>query len=180
VGILDDRALVRRTVRDGDERSFRALYDRHTPRLLRFAYQITGGTGRGIAEDVVQETWLRAVEGLQRFQWRSQLATWLHGIALNVAREALRAESANADPVDVVDTSVPGDPERRIDLDRALGGLPEGRRTVLVLHDLQGYTHEEIASLLGITIGTSKSQLHDARIQLEVILTGGGKRDARR
>lgn len=177
--IPDDWTLAAKVARDGDEAAFRALYDRHTPRLLRFALQITGGAGRGLAEDVVQETWIRAVEGLAGFERRSRLATWLHGIALNVAREALRREAgAGRDPVEVVDPAGPPDPVGRIDLERALGALSEGRRAVLVLHDLQGYTHEEVAGMLGIAEGTSKSQLHDARGALERMLTGGGRDDA--
>ena len=83
-----DRELTARVVGDGDEEALRGLFDRHSPRLLRFALRLTAGDG--VAEDVVQETWLRAVEGLDRFAWRSTFATWLQGIALNVAREALR------------------------------------------------------------------------------------------
>lgn len=179
--IPDDWTLAAKVAEDGDEAAFRALYDRHTPRLLRFALQVTGGAGRGLAEDVVQETWIRAVERLDAFERRSRLATWLHGIALNVAREAIRrAADEGCDPVEIADPARSVDPEGRIDLERALGRMPEGRRAVLVLHDLQGYTHAEIAETLGIAVGTSKSQLHDARNELERILTGGGMDDATR
>jgi RNA polymerase sigma-70 factor (ECF subfamily) len=170
-------------VRHTDERAFRTLYDRHTPRLLRFALRLTAGEGAAVAEDVVQETWVRAVERLDDFGWRSSLVTWLHGIALNVAREAWRASLRTVD-VDCDDDGSPVrelavtqvETEARIDLERGLARLPEGRRTVLVLHDLYGYKHAEVARMLDISEGTSKSQLHDARLQLGSILGREGRK----
>lgn len=179
-----DRDLAARVAGAGDEDAFRSLFDRHTPRLLRFVLRLTpdGGRPGGIAEDLVQETWVRAVEGLDRFGWRSSFATWLQGIALNVTREALRRRAGVA-AVDAAEREAAGEPASdsagRIDLERALARLPDGRRTVLVLHDLYGYTHAEIAEALTIAVGTSKSQLHEARRELEIILTGG-VRDGRK
>lgn len=132
---------------------------------------------------MVQETWIRAVETLDRFSWRSSFPTWLHGIAFNVVREERRRRLGRPDSLGHDDISAgeitnsaavsPNsrvDPEARIDLERALAQLPVGRRTVLVLHDLYGHPHAEVAAALGISIGTSKSQLHDARVQLQSIL----------
>lgn len=179
-----DRELADRVAGAGDEDAFRSLFDRHTPRLLRFVLRLApdGGRPGGMAEDLVQETWVRAVEGLHRFAWRSSFATWLQGIALNVTREALRRRAGVA-AVGFEDREASGEPAGdgadRIDLERALARLPEGRRTVLVLHDLYGYTHGEIAEALAIAVGTSKSQLHEGRRELETILTGG-VRDGRK
>ena len=175
-----DRRLVERVVTRRDERAFCALHERHTPRLLRFVLRLTDAYGRTEAEDVVQETWIRAVEGFHDFQWRSSLRTWLHGIAFNVVRERWRVASAKSElqATPVTTRNVPvdggGDPDVRVDLERGLARLPPGRRAVLVLYDLYGYTHEEVAGMLDISQGTSKSQLHDARRQLASLLRQGG------
>lgn len=173
-----DRRLVDSVAGTGDEEAFRRLYDRHTPRLLRFVLRLTAGMGRQTAEETVQETWIRAVERFDRFDGRSGLDTWLHGIALNVVREDRRrrpedrhARLTDGERASPAATDSPIDAETRIDLERALARLPRGRREVLVLHDLYGYTHADVAASLGISIGTSKSQLHDARRQLQSILT---------
>jgi RNA polymerase sigma-70 factor, ECF subfamily len=176
--IYDDRELVARVLRDGSSAAFLGLYERYTPRLLRFVSRISGSADDTFLEDLVQETWMRSMTVLHRFDWGSTLATWLHGIALNVTREAIRREQrfgvGDADETAIADLatlSVERSHEQRIDLERALQRLPEGRRTVLVLHDLEGYTHDEIANALGISTGTSKSQLHDARSQLRKLLS---------
>jgi RNA polymerase sigma-70 factor (ECF subfamily) len=165
-------------VDDGDERAFRALYDRHTPRLLGLALQLTAGTDRATAEDIVHEAWARAVPRLATFEWRAELSTWLAGFVVNTAREARRHPDAAAAVLDedrlqpVAGASqIEGELDARLDVERALAALPEGRRTVLILHDLRGYRHAEIAELLGVSVGTSKRQLHDARLDLARRLT---------
>lgn len=173
----DDRELVARVLRDASSAAFVGLYERHTPRLLRFITRISGTADDAYVADLLQETWIRGIKALPRFDWRSSLTTWLHGIALNVAREALRRDrlaitNGDATLADLPQRAQPST-EDRIDLERALRRLPEGRRMVLVLHDLEGYTHDEIAGVLGISTGTSKSQLHDARSQLRQLLCGG-------
>ena len=175
----EDRALVDRVTERGDERAFRALYERYTPRLLRFVLRLIADQGRTEAEDVVQETWIRAVERFPEFEWRSSVPTWLHGIAFNVVRERWRATAKRRDlfatPTEEKESvDGAGDPEARVDLERGLARLPQGRRTVLVLYDLYGYTHAEVAGMLEISEGTSKSQLHDARLQLASLLRQGG------
>lgn len=153
----------------GDEAAFRALYRRHTPRLWPLLRRMLGGPGtRPEAEDAVQETWIRAVEALPSFRWEAAFSTWLTGIALNCAREALRRRDrrpemgTDAAPARFLG-AMPLDPGRRLDLEDAIAALPDGYRAVLVLHDIEGYTHMEIADRLGIAEGTSKSQLHRAR-----------------
>lgn len=159
-----DRILVEQFLRTQYEAAFLALYDRHTDALYRFASRLAGSSGHPPA-DIVQEAWLRALEGLPRFRWGSSLSTWLLGIVLNCWREASRRD-AKAQALTVIEgarTAHPPPAPLTIALERALSELPEGCREVLLLHDLEGYTHEEIARHFGIVEGTSKSQLHRAR-----------------
>jgi RNA polymerase sigma-70 factor (ECF subfamily) len=165
-----DRELVQRVMDDGDERAFRTLYRRHTPALYQFALRTMGGDAVE-AEDVVQETWIRGAERWGGFRWEASLPTWLKAIALNVCRAAFRRRDAGwLESSDVEPAAPAGSPEARIDLERALALLPPGYRTVLLLHDLEGYRHEEIAGLLGTSAGTSKSQLSRARRALRHLL----------
>lgn len=152
-------------VLEGDEAAFRELYRKHTPRLLALVLRFLGGNEPD-AEDVVQEAWVRATERLGQFRWEAAFGSWLSAIALNLARESIRKhgrrrevewpeeEPAAVEPLSRLETA---------DLERAIAGLPTGYRTVLVLHDVEGYRHEEIAGMLGVTVGTSKSQLFHAR-----------------
>lgn len=132
------------------------------------------------AREIVQETWVRAVEGLEGFRWESTLRTWLVSVALNVGRERARRAGRETPVGDPVKDPV-GDvemPVESIDLGRAIDALPDGYREVLVLHDLEGFTHEEIGGLLGVAAGTSKSQLHRARARVRARLVaaeGGGR-----
>ena len=172
---LSDAELVEAVRRTGDELSFRSLYRRHTPRLHQLVLRLLGGAEQD-AEDVVQETWLRATSSLDRFRWDSSFATWLTGIGLNQARDLLRRQGRRpvheGDPDEVIvqlRTNAPGVAER-IDLERAIALLPDGYRTVFVLHDMEGYPHAEIAARLEISEGTSKSQLFHARRALRAVL----------
>lgn len=173
-GATDDRELVARFLQQGAEDAFRKLYRRHTPRLYLLARRLLGRRHLE-AEDVVQETWIRAAERLPGFEWRSSLSTWLGGIAVNCARETLRRlarrrESGSGDISEhgpARDTSSPG---IALDLERAMALLPDGFREVLVLHDVEGFTHDEIGRLLKITPGTSKSQLSRARKKIRSLL----------
>src|SRR5207237_4547707 len=117
------------------------------------------------AEDVVQDTWIQATRALARFRWEASFGSWLTGIGLNRAREVLRVRGRHA-TVELDDDVLSGKSphsHERIDLERAIELLPDGYRTVLVLHDIEGFTHEEIATRLEIATGTSKSQLAHAR-----------------
>jgi RNA polymerase sigma-70 factor (ECF subfamily) len=170
-----DRELAA-LVLEGDERAFRALYRRHTPRLWVLLRRMLGGPGSGPdAEDALQETWIRAVGGLAAFRWEAAFSTWLTGIGLNCAREALRRrgrlERTATEPVlDRPDGGGRPDPEGRMDLEGAIAALPDGYRAVLVLHDVEGFTHREIGHRLDISEGTSKSQLHHARKAVRAFL----------
>ena len=171
-----------------DEAAFRALYGRHAPSLWRMALRLA----RGVEEDareLVQETWVRAARRLEGFRWESSFRTWLVGIALNCAREQGRRAGREIAVEDVEALTPVGIPSisvsapvamsgpsavEPIDLERAIDALPGGYRRVLVLHDLEGYTHEEIGRLLGVEPGTSKSQLHRARARVRARLAEGG------
>ena len=158
-----DRDLVRAFLERGDEEAFRTLFRRHTPRLYATARRLTGDVSRD-AEDVVQSAWLRAARQLPEFEWRSALSTWLTGIVINCARELRRARPGSEVSADVLEHQpAPGRDGVGLDLDRAIAALPDGYREVLVLHDVEGMTHVEIAAALGIAAGTSKSQLFHAR-----------------
>ena len=163
VATTTDQTLAERILNAGDESAFRQLYRRHTPRLYLLVLRMLGGD-EPEAEDVVQETWIRATGNLGSFRWESKFDTWLTGIGLNLCRNRLRARK----PVGELDERVmPGTTPRgrdeRIDLERAIAMLPPGYRSVLILHDLEGFKHSEIAERLGVTEGTTKSQLWSAR-----------------
>jgi RNA polymerase sigma-70 factor, ECF subfamily len=174
---LTDRLLVQAILADGDESAFRELYRRHTPRLYQLLLRMLGGLEQD-AEDVVQETWVRAVEGASKFEWKSSFPSWLTGIGINRAKELLRKRSRRP----MFDLTEQLEPRaaivpvgERVDLERALELLPDGYRTVLVLHDVEGYRHEEIAAQLGIATGTSKSQLFHARRYVRALLEPTGE-----
>ena len=166
-----DEVLVHVAVRDGSERAYRFLVRRHSTRLYRLARRLVGSDTD--AEDVVQETWLRAADQLAGFGWRSQLATWLCGITVNVAREVLaRRGRWNEDDLTDGDGVIAlrdhvGD---RMDIERAIATLPSRCRATFLMHDVEGFTHEEIAERLGCTVGTSKTQLFRARRVLRRLL----------
>jgi RNA polymerase sigma factor (sigma-70 family) len=161
---LTDRRLVKRFIRTGAEAAFRELYRRHTPALYSLALRLVGGS-EADAEDAIQDTWIRACQGLSGFQWRSSLRTWLTGILINRVRELSRERQHRGED-ELPEESLPAitaRPGERIDLEQALARIPPGYRHVLVLHDVSGFTHEEISGFLRISVGTSKSQLYHAR-----------------
>lgn len=170
-----EQALLRKGVVEGNDAAWRELYTRHTPALLRLAQLLAESADD--AEDLVHETWLRAVRGAERFGGRSALRTWLTGILVNCAREWRRAvRRAGAVPLDEeVAGSDPAPPAgvERLDLERAVAALAPGYREVLLLHDLFGYTHDEIGGMLDLSPGTSKSQLSRARRAVIRALGGG-------
>ena len=163
-----DRELAIMVAGGRDEAAFRALYRRHTPRLFQVLTRVLGN--RADAEDAIQETWIRAVESLPSFRWESAFQTWVIGIGINVARNLVRARHEHAalspDAPSLRRQSV----DDQIDIEQALSQLPIGQRTVLVLHDVEGWTHQNIAERLGTSAGTSKSQLFDARRALRALL----------
>lgn len=174
----DDRSLVDAVVNRRDERAFGALYDRHTGAMYGLALRLAGGDAAE-AQSIVHDAWVRAAERLATFEWRSQLRSWLCGFVVRCTQELARDAGRHAGPA-IDDLPLGGADARlsgtlaRVDLERAVAGLPAGYRVVFVLHDVEGYTHEEIAAHLGIVPGTSKSQLAHARAALRRALTPEG------
>ncbi len=166
-----DRSLVQAYLHRRGEREFRSLYRRHGTALYRFAVLRVGVDA---AEEVVQETWIRAARQLPEFRWGSSLRSWLTGITLNCCREALRRRKRERGLEIAPPVASPG-AETRLDLARAVSKLPEGAREVLLLHDVEGFTHAEIGRLLGIEIGTAKSQLSRARAAVRRALDSTGE-----
>jgi RNA polymerase sigma-70 factor (ECF subfamily) len=172
-----ERALAARVLA-GDDLAFRQLYRRHTPRLFALVSRLVGGR-EADAEDVVQDTWFKATERLGDFRWECAFGTWLCAIGVNVVKEQARRRMRRPE-VDWPEDhdppqAAPLDRVEPMDLDRAIAALPDGYRTVLVLHDVEGYTHEEIGATLGIAAGTSKSQLFWARQAVRAALGGRQK-----
>jgi RNA polymerase sigma-70 factor, ECF subfamily len=150
------------------EDAFRALYQTHTPALYALALRLAGGD-QSEAEDLVQETWVRATRKLSSFRGESALRSWLCGVLVNVRRERIRTIWRIVDGSDMEAIPAASDIVA-FDLERAIAALPAGARDVFVLHDVYGYAHHEIAHLLGVVEGTSKSQLSRARKLLRVAL----------
>jgi RNA polymerase sigma-70 factor (ECF subfamily) len=165
-----DEALVELVVGEGSEPAFRALHRRHAPRVYRVALRMLGAEAD--AEDAVQELWLRAVPKLGAFAWKSTLSTWLTGIVVNVCRETLerRGRWVMLELDEDVASDIGRPTSEPIDLERAIGTLPAACRAAFILHDVEGFTHEEIAAQMGYTAGTSRTQVFRARRSLRRLL----------
>jgi RNA polymerase sigma-70 factor (ECF subfamily) len=161
--MVSDEQLLEAFVRDRSDRTFLALYDRHAPAMYALACRLMGHRDADAA-DALQEAWMRALTRLTDFRRESSLRTWLSGFVVNCCRERFRGPLFEPHDEPSV-SSVMSDDLRVLgfDLDRALLSLPDGYRAIVVLHDIEGYTHREIALALGIDEGTSKSQLSRGR-----------------
>jgi RNA polymerase sigma-70 factor (ECF subfamily) len=171
---VTDAEIIAEVLR-GDARAERLLYDAHVDRIYRLAWRMSGD--ETLAQDFTQDTFIRAFERLADFRRDSSLATWLHSIAVSVILNGLkkvkRIHGREIGGDELPEVSLPtreAEPDLKLRLRRAIDGLPEGYRTVFVMHDVEGYTHEEIASALGIQTGTSKAQLFRARARLRTEL----------
>ena len=171
---MTDQTLIARAVA-GDTAAQRALYDQHVDRVYRLAYRLAGD--EELARDFTQETFVRAFDRLGSFRGDSAFSTWLHAIGVSVSLNGLRKVKrwrAREAPLDealtVVTTARAAEPDLKVRLAQAVDALPDGYRTVFVMHDVEGYTHEEIAQTLGIQSGTSKAQLFRARAKLRTSL----------
>jgi len=165
----EDRQLVSSYLESRTEEAFRVLYRRHSAAVYGLILRLVRGDAEE-AQEILQVTWIRAAENLHRFRWESKLRSWLIGIAINCHRKALRERkrrpTQSIESVEIATPPILPRPHRgfgRIDLERAIAQLPDGYREVLILHDMEGYTHHEIGDLMGICNGTSKSQLFRAR-----------------
>jgi len=180
-GTADDDALLD-AVRRNAPGSREAVYHRFKRRVFALAARIAGPNE---AEEVAQEAFIRIFRGLPRFRGESALGTWIYRLAVNAALSHRARRQLPAEPLEAMATQAAaasaaavgpeeGDAVLRARLERGLARLPVGYRTVIVLHDVEGLEHEEIAAVLGCHVGTSKSQLHKARAKLRTILAADG------
>ena len=169
--------------KQGDAGAFEYLYDLHKRRVYSLCLRMTGNTAA--AEDLTQEAFLQLFRKIGTFRGESAFSTWLHRMAVNVVLMQLRKKNLPVVPIDETSEGEeegtirkePGAPDSRLadsidrlHLQRAVDELPPGYRTIFVLHDVEGYEHNEIAEMIGCSIGNSKSQLHKARIKLRDLL----------
>ena len=164
--------------RAGDRLAFEQLYRSHCDRIYALCWRMCGGD-RALAEDMVQEAFVRAWNKLHLFKGDSKFGTWLHRLAVNVVLSDKRIRVKRVRREQPMD----GENERvlvgqkdvvaglRKDLESAIAGLPERARTVLILYDVEGYQHNEIAEMTGMAVGSSKAQLHRARKMVRDVLT---------
>jgi len=175
---VDDRQLIQRII-SGDPVAERQLYERHVERVFRLAYRMTGDAT--LAEDLTQDTFIRAFARLEGFRGEAAFSSWLHRVATSIIITALRKRSRirahEATHEDLANLGRAA-PDRDRDLERQLGRavaeLDENHRLVLVMHDLEGYTHQEIAAAMDTPVGTAKARLSRARRRLREIMTGFG------
>ncbi len=159
----------------GDRRAFERLYRTHGQRVFALCLRMCGE--RGLAEELVQDVFVRAWQKLESFRGDAAFSTWLHRVAVNIVLSRRKQDGRTRDRTVADDDAVHVVPARsvsvgdRMDLEAAIATLPAGARRIFVLHDVEGYTHEEIGELLGITSGGSKAQLHRARLLLREVLS---------
>ena len=166
--------------RAGDADAFEELYRQHARRLFGLVFRMTGSAED--AEDLLQEVFLQAHRKLSGFRGESSLGTWLYRLAMNHCLDHLRGRQAKmgraTESLDRDEAPEPAAPQpmvptaiSRMDLDRAIQTLPQGCRAAFLLHDVEGFEHGEVAKILGVSEGTSKSQVHKARRKLRAILS---------
>jgi RNA polymerase sigma-70 factor (ECF subfamily) len=165
--------------RAGDADAFEELYRQHARRLFSLAVRMLGSADE--AEDLLQEVFLQAHQKLTGFRGESTLGTWLYRLTMNHCLDHLRGRQAKMSratgSLEDENAVEPMAPEplvpsaiSRMDLERAIEALPPGAKAAFLLHDVEGFEHQEIAAILGISEGTSKSQVHKARLKLRVLL----------
>jgi RNA polymerase sigma-70 factor, ECF subfamily len=171
---VNDQGLIARVL-GGDMSAERELYDAHVDRVFRLVYRMAGDMD--LAQDYVQETFIKAFSRLADFRGESALSTWIGSIAISVTLNGLRKvkrfrqrEVALEDAPEMGRSSRDADPDLKTRLRGAIDALPDGYKAVFVMHDMEGYTHEEIGASLGVHPGTSKAQLFRARAKLRLAL----------
>lgn len=161
-------------VRAGEPAAERELYDAHVERVYRLAYRLAGD--EDLARDITQDTFIRAFERLPEFRGDARFSTWLHAIGLSMALNALRKVKRLRREVNLEEgMGVPGtireaEPDLKQRMAAAIDALPQGCRAVFVMHDVEGFTHQEIGGALRVETGTSKAQLSRARAKLRTAL----------
>jgi RNA polymerase sigma-70 factor (ECF subfamily) len=166
---VNESQLIARVIA-GDRLAGRALYDTHAPRVYSLAYRMSGDPER--AREFTQDTFIRAFARLSQFRGDAAFSTWLHRIAVTVISNARRSEirfarEVELDEANLIEASAAeAEPDLKECIARAVENLSEAYRMTLIMHDIEGYTHAEIAGILGVPEGTSKSRLSAARAQL--------------
>jgi RNA polymerase sigma-70 factor (ECF subfamily) len=167
----DELELIQ-ACRRGDRGAMELLYHRYKRRVFGLAHRIAGAAD---AEEVAQDVFVRIFRGLSKFRGDSALGTWIYRLSVNSALSHVTRRKRNCEPEDAL-AAIPApaapesDPSMRERLAAALDALPPGYRAVLVLHDMEGLSHDECAEILGCRVGTSKSQLHKARAKMRELL----------
>ena len=158
-----------------DRTTFERLYRTHAKRIYSLAYRFAGNAAE--AEELLQDIFLLAYRKRESFRREAALTTWLHRLAVNRCLDHVRSRAARQDAAtEPLNAEAPppvraeSGPITHLDLERAIAQLPDGCRPAFVLHDVEGYEHREVAERLGIATGTSKSQVHKARLRLRRIL----------
>ena len=176
---MHDQELISRVLA-GDPSAERALYDTHVDRVFRLVYRMAGDLDR--AQDYTQETFIKAFGRLADFRGEAALSTWLGSIAISITLNGLRKVKRSGEREMMLDDNVAigrvprdAEPDLKDRLAEAIDALPDGYRAVFVMHDVEGYTHEEIAGSLGVHPGTSKAQLFRARARLRESLADFAK-----
>jgi RNA polymerase sigma-70 factor, ECF subfamily len=169
--MTEDELILR--ARQGDGDAIRRLYERHASQVYTIIRRLAGDDA--LAEDWAQEAWVQAIRALPDFRGDAQFGTWLYRIAVNRALQGLRERERCAPrelPLpDIIPAASRQDrPLLRVRLEQALALLPDRMRQVLLLHDVEGYTHEEMGEMLGVAPGTCKSQLFKARAKMRQML----------
>ena len=171
---MTDPSLISRAAA-GDTAAQRWIYEQHVDRVYRLAFRMAGD--EDLARDFTQETFVRAFDRLGDFRGDSALGTWLHAIGVSVTLNGLRKvqrhrsrEAPLDDALAVSVTTREAEPDLKERLAQAIAALPDGYRTVFLMHDVEGFTHEEIGATLGVATGTSKAQLFRARAKLRAAL----------
>jgi len=179
---FNEAAAIERA-KQGDAEAFQALYDRHKRRVYSLCLRMTANTAE--AEDLTQEAFLQLYRKIATFRGESAFSTWLHRLSVNVVLMHLRKKALPV--ISLEESTQPGEEDTpkkdfgaedvalagsidRLQLQRAVESLPPGYRMIFLLHDVQGYEHNEIATIVGCSIGNSKSQLHKARMKLRDLL----------
>lgn len=162
---MGDRELVNEFLNTRNESSFKALYRSKTPHLYQMALRLTQDEFQ--SQDLIQETWIIAIRKLPEFMWKSELKTWLIGILINTHRSWRRTTERSIVTDEISSITFKADQAsdnlEMKDIEKAISELPPGYRQSIILHDIEGYKHKEIAQILDISEGTSKSQLYHAR-----------------
>ncbi len=166
---VNETQLIARVIA-GDRLAGRALYDTHAPRVYSLAFRLSGDAEK--AREFTQDAFIRAFSRLSQFRGDAAFSTWLHRIVVTVVSNARRRDvrfgrEVELDEAHSIEVTVPqSDPDLKESIARAVDNLSDAYRTTLIMHDIEGYTHAEIAGILGVPEGTCKSRLSAARAQL--------------